>query len=101
MRRSCLNGGMARPLHIAQIVSGRVLNGAVRHCLMLCAALSDRGHRVTLIHRPQLHIAAEVDPRVERIESPLPLSLSGFRDMAERLKAAGVDVTHTHMSDAH
>jgi glycosyltransferase involved in cell wall biosynthesis len=92
---------MARPLHIAQIVSGRVINGAVRHCLMLCSALADRGHRVTLVHRPQLHIDTEVDPRIERIESALPLRLSGFRSMADQLKAAGVDVTHTHMSDAH
>jgi glycosyltransferase involved in cell wall biosynthesis len=92
---------MARPLHFAQIVSGRVINGAVRHCLMLCAGLADRGHRVTLVHRPQLLISAEVDPRVRRIESALPLRLSGFRSLADQLKAGGVDVTHTHMSDAH
>jgi L-malate glycosyltransferase len=92
---------MAAPLHIAQIVSGRVVNGAVRHCLMLSDALAARGHRVTLFHRPQLLISGEVGPGVARVEVPLALSLEAFRDVAARMRALGVDVTHTHMSDAH
>src|SRR5688572_20598552 len=93
---------MAERLHIAQMVSGRVVNGAVRHCLMLCEALTHRGHAVTVLHRPQLQIGAELDAKgIPRLETTFPLSLGGFRATAERLTAMGVDVTHTHMSDAH
>jgi glycosyltransferase involved in cell wall biosynthesis len=92
---------MAR-LHIAQLVSGRVVNGAVRHCLMLCEALTARGHRVTVLHRPQLQVGGELDAAgIARIETTFPLSLAGFRATAERLVELGVDVSHTHMSDAH
>jgi glycosyltransferase involved in cell wall biosynthesis len=90
---------MPRRLHIAQLVSGRGINGAVRHSMMLAGELADRGHRVTLVHRPQLDVI--FDPRFERVITDFPMTLRGFRAFAHELLARGVDVTHSHMSAAH
>jgi glycosyltransferase involved in cell wall biosynthesis len=86
-------------LHIAQLVSGAGINGAVRHGLMVAKDLAARGHRVTLVHRPQLDVALDAD--IERVISDFPMTVAGFRAVAKDLVARGVDVTHSHMSAAH
>ena len=77
-----------------------VLNGAARHCISLSQALAERGHQVLLLHRPELDLPAlpaGVTPMaVSFRRSPGELTL-----LARRLKAAGVQVIHTHMSSAH
>jgi glycosyltransferase involved in cell wall biosynthesis len=92
---------MRNQLHIAQLVSGAGINGAVRHCLMVCEELADQGHRVTLFHRPQLDIGAGLGANIERVATDFPMSLAGVRGIARNMVARGVDVTHSHMSAAH
>jgi glycosyltransferase involved in cell wall biosynthesis len=88
-------------MRITQILSGREMNGAVRHCFMLCDALAERGHEVTLVHRPQLQTGREVSARVCCVAAGFAHDPSGPREMAAIVGAAGAQVMHTHMSDAH
>ena len=85
---------------IAQLVSARVLNGAARHCIALSQALAERGHQVLLLHRPELD-----PPALPAGVTPMAISFrrspGEMTHLARRLKAAGVEVIHTHMSSAH
>jgi L-malate glycosyltransferase len=94
-------GGQA--LRIAQILSGRGVNGAAVHCLTLSQALRRRGHALTLICRPDAWIerrASDSGVAIER--STLARgSIRELRRVAELLRAGGIEVIHTHMSDAH
>lgn len=92
---------MSPRLRIAQIVSGRVLNGAVGHCLMLCNQLSRRGHHVTLVHRAGLDIGDRLDSAVQRTPASLRLTPGAILALGRGLRGGGVDVLHTHMSDGH
>jgi glycosyltransferase involved in cell wall biosynthesis len=92
---------VSQRLRIAQMVSGRVVNGAVRHCLMLCEALAARGHEVILCHRPQLDVGELVGPRVERLPTTFPLNPLAILAFGRELRRRGVQVMHTHTSDAH
>ncbi len=69
----------ARPLRVAEIVSARRINGAARLCL---------------------DTAFPVSPRVECIASPMRARLSDLRRMARAARERGIDVTHSHTTDA-
>jgi glycosyltransferase involved in cell wall biosynthesis len=89
-------------MHIAQIVSGRGLNGAIGHCHDLCKQLDARGHRVSLICRPGSWIAKQLaDSPVEVFESSLKRSPFEIRRVGKWLRDQQVDAIHTHMSSAH
>ena len=85
---------------VAEFVSARVLNGAARHCIALSEALAERGHQVLLLHRSELDL-----PALPAGVTPMAISFrrspGAMTDLARRLKAAGTEVVHTHMSSAH
>ncbi|MFN2169427.1 MAG: glycosyltransferase family 4 protein, partial [Anaerolineae bacterium] len=91
-------------MRILQIVSGRGTNGAVQHCLWLIRELLARGHQVTLLCRPGAWIAVQLtDAGLEAIlESSLERwPPADLRRIAAELKRYGIQVIHSHMSDAH
>jgi glycosyltransferase involved in cell wall biosynthesis len=90
----------ARPLRVAEIISARRINGAAKLCLDTASALAERGHAVTLFHRPELDAAAHVSPRVACIASPMRVSLGDLRRMARAARQRGIEVTHSHTTDA-
>ena len=87
-------------MKVAELVSARVLNGAARHCIAIAEALAERGHEVLLFHRPELDLpplAAGVTP----LATSFRRSPGELKALARKLRAAGVEVIHTHMSSAH
>ncbi len=93
-------------LKVGQIVSGRGVNGAVRHCLALTRELVRRGHQVTLVCRPDSWIAstlaADSTAGVNIVHSDLHRWPSDeLRRVSRLLAERQIDVVHTHMSRAH
>ena len=87
-------------MRIAEIVSGRGVNGAVKHCLALTRALARRGHDVTVVCLPDAWIAREL--AADRVVvSTLDRRPRELRRVARLLEERQVDVVHTHMSRAH
>ena len=90
-------------MRIAEIISGKKVNGAVRHCLLLTRELARRGHEVTLVCRNGSWIARQLasDP-VDIVFSELHRWPSDeVHRMAAVLRRKAIDVVHTHMSRAH
>jgi glycosyltransferase involved in cell wall biosynthesis len=87
-------------MRIAQLVSASVINGAARHCLELSAALAERGHKVLVVHRPQLLVRIG-HAGVTTLESDFARNPRALRRFAEDLALFGADVLHTHVSSAH
>lgn len=85
---------------IVELLSARSVNGAARHCLAVSAALAERGHRVLLVHRPELRPLPEL-PGVERLESSFLRTPGALLALDRRLREFGAEVMHTHMSSAH
>ncbi|MCG8583793.1 MAG: glycosyltransferase family 4 protein [Pirellulales bacterium] len=89
-------------MHIAQIVSGRGVNAAIIHCHDLCKQLVARGHRVSLVCRPESWIAEQLaDENVDILQSTLDRWPSEINRVGRWLREHKVDVIHTHMSSAH
>jgi L-malate glycosyltransferase len=88
-------------MKIAQLTTGREINGAVRHCYDLSNELAARGHEVTLIHRPDAWIASQsYHPNVSLFSSPIKRNVRTLNEVASHLKQIGCDVVHTHLSGA-
>lgn len=90
-------------MNILEIISGAVVNGAVRHCILLTRELAHRGHRMTLVCRPGSYIAEQLrnDP-VELVYSDLHwFPLGELRRVADVVRRRSIDVIHTHMTRAH
>jgi len=90
-------------MNIMEIVSGADVNGAVVHCLLLTRELMRRGHRLTLVCRPNAWIATQLagEP-VDIIESDLHRwPPDELRRLAVIAREHSIDVLHTHMSRAH
>ncbi|MFO0921397.1 MAG: glycosyltransferase family 4 protein [Pirellulales bacterium] len=93
---------MDRPFHVAQLVSGVGINGAIRHCYELTCELALQGCTVTLVHRPDAWIGQQEFPEgVELIESTLKRKWHELKRVAAELRNRKCDVLHTHMSSAH
>jgi glycosyltransferase involved in cell wall biosynthesis len=92
-------------MNIMEIVSGRHVNGAVIHCLLLMEELLGRGHRVILVCLSPSWIEDEVLRRslpVDVVPSNLHRwPLGELRRIAGIIRREQVDVVHTHMSRAH
>ena len=89
-------------MNVVQIVSGRGVNGAIRHCLDLSCELARRGHNVLLAHLPGAWIASGPFPAgVESFEMSFERRLPEFRRVADAFRARRVDVIHSHSSSAH
>ena len=87
-------------MRIAQLISGRTINGAVRHALMLSALLARRGHEVLLLHRPELDLGGLSHPRIETLQTRFRRTRSALSETAAALRAFGAEVVHSHMSSA-
>jgi L-malate glycosyltransferase len=89
-------------MRIMQIVSGRGVNGAITHCLMLARALAARGHEITLVCRPGAWIGEQQLDGIEVFHSTLNRwPLSELRRVAQATRDRQIDVVQTHMSRAH
>jgi glycosyltransferase involved in cell wall biosynthesis len=90
-------------MNIMQVISGRGVNGATHHCLLLTRELIRRGNEVTLLCRPGSWIARQLAPEaLDVIFSDLHRwPVDELRRIAELLDRRGVEVVHTHMSRAH
>ncbi|MBN2473669.1 MAG: glycosyltransferase family 4 protein [Pirellulales bacterium] len=89
-------------MHIMEIVSGRSVNGAVFHCLLLSRELVRRGHRVSLVCYGDSWIARQA------AADGIPIITSDLhrwppdelRRLAGLIHRTDVDVVHTHSSRA-
>ena len=89
-------------MHIAQMISGRGLDGTSRYCQLITRALIDRGHQVTLFHRPEAWIAANVDASaVQRVETTFERSFREVLRVRSIIRALSPDVIQTHYSSAN
>src|SRR5688572_4979933 len=90
------------PLRIAMMVSGPGINGAIVHTLLLTRFLSQRGHRVLLLHRQGAWIAQQSGlNEVERFATTFGRSPRELVRVTRRINRFAADVVHTHMSSAH
>ncbi|MGD0897849.1 MAG: glycosyltransferase family 4 protein [Thermoguttaceae bacterium] len=88
-----------------EIVSGRGVNGAIIHVLLLVEELVRRGHRVTLVCLP----GSWLEQQVRRRSLPVELVLSDLhrwpidelQRIAKIIRQEQMDLVHTHMSRAH
>jgi len=90
-------------MKIMEIVSGRSVNGAIFHCLLLSRELARRGNQVTLVCYPDSWIARQIasDP-VDVIFSDLHRwPTDELRRIATVVREKEIDVVHTHLSRAH
>jgi glycosyltransferase involved in cell wall biosynthesis len=90
-------------MNIMQIVSGTAVNGASVACLEITRGLADRGHRVTLVCRPEAWIADQLGSQnVDIVFSELhrwpPVELRRIGKLARDKQIA---VLQTHMSRAN
>jgi glycosyltransferase involved in cell wall biosynthesis len=90
-------------MNIMEIVSGAVVNGAVRHCILLTRELIRRGHHMTLVCRPGSYIAEQLrDDPVDFVFSDQHcFPPSELRRVAAIAHQRSIDVIHTHMTRAH
>jgi len=90
-------------MHVMEVISGSGINGAIVHCKLLASELTRRGHRVTLVCRPGAWIADQLRNDVDRVieSSVYHLDITGLRSLIRQASNIGVDVIHTHQSDAH
>ena len=94
--------GAPHPLHIAMMVSGPGINGAVIHTLLLTRYLNRRGHKILLLHRPDAWIARQSGlNEVELFETSFGRSPKELIRVTRRINRFGAEVVHTHMSSAH
>jgi hypothetical protein len=74
-------------MNIVQIVSGKGVNGAIRHCLDLTCELAERGHAVLLAHKPGAWIAtAPLPAGVELFETTFERKIPEFRRVAAKFR---------------
>jgi hypothetical protein len=90
-------------MNILEIVSGRRVNGATMHAVLLSRELAVRGHSVTVVCRPGVWIEQE---RRGSAVDVFPSDLHRWpadelRRIAAFVDARAIDVVHTHMSRAH
>lgn len=90
-------------MHVMEITSGTVLCGAAKHCQLLAMELARRGHRVTVVCRPDSWIAQAMrGGPIEVVHSEQTrVPFHELRRVAAIARDSGVDVLHTHMSRAH
>ncbi|MBI1218466.1 MAG: glycosyltransferase [Rhodobacteraceae bacterium] len=99
------DGSGRRPLRLAQINSHSDINGVVTNCVDLYACLAERGHRITLLHRPEAWIARQrFPPGVALVPMEMGRRLPPRVEIArirQLLRARGVDLIHAHGSMAN
>jgi glycosyltransferase involved in cell wall biosynthesis len=94
-------------VHIAEIISGTTVNGAITHCRLLTGELLARGHTVTLVCRGNAWIGEQFANHRNRDRLHIVAStlkrwpLGELRRVAQFCRDQEVDVIHTHMSSAH
>jgi len=89
-------------MRIMEIVSGPTVNGAITNCVEVTRALSEQGHEITLVCRPDSWISHELRDDVDVISSDLHRwPADELRRVGEIARQKKIEVLHTHMSRAH
>lgn len=90
-------------MNILEIISGKEVNGAIVHCMLLSKELVKRGHSVTLLCRYNAKIINLLDDtEIEVIESDMNRwPLKELRHVSEMAHERKIDILHTHMTRAH
>jgi glycosyltransferase involved in cell wall biosynthesis len=89
-------------MRIVQIISGTALDGAARYCFLVTRGLAERGHEVTLAHRPGAWIGqATAGLGIRRVETSMRRSFAELRRFGAILREIRPEVMHTHMSSAN
>jgi glycosyltransferase involved in cell wall biosynthesis len=83
------------------MISGRGLDGTSRYCQLITRALVDRGHRVTLFHRPDAWIAANLDSSVGKVETTFKRSVREILRVRSLIRSLATEVIQTHYSSAN
>jgi len=89
-------------MKILQLVSGRQINGAIMHCLLLSEQLAHRGHDVTVMCLRNSWMWRQLpDSSVKRVACNMkrwPSDLSFARTL---IRKGQFDLMHSHLSRAH
>ncbi len=90
-------------LKILQIISGREVNGALVYCRLLSNMLAQRGHEVTILHRPGSWMQQQSYADGVRLESSTlgRIPPAELRRRANWVRQQRFDLVHTHMTRAH
>ena len=88
-------------MHIGQMISGRGLDGTSRYCQLITRALVERGHQVTLFHRPDAWIAGNLDGAVGKVETTFKRSAREILRVRSIIRSLSADVIQTHYSSAN
>ena len=90
-------------MNIMEVIPGTRVNGAILHCLLLSRELARRGHRVTLVCRPDAWIASQATEQgIEVVPSDLHRwPTDELRRLARFVRQQQIDVIHTHTSRAN
>lgn len=94
-----------KPLRIAGINSHDGINGVTTNCVDLYNVLAERGHQVSIFHRPGAWMSTQA---FHRNCTLIPMHMgkaipprSEVRRVADLMRARGVDIIHTHGSQAN
>lgn len=90
-------------MKILEITSGLDVSGATTHCLLLGRELSERGHEIVFLCRPDSWIAEQAQEEgFDVIESTMHRwPADELRRVSTLIANRGIDLVHTHMSRAH
>jgi glycosyltransferase involved in cell wall biosynthesis len=89
-------------MRVMQIVGGRHLNGAIRHCHEVTCGLVEAGHDVALVHAAGAWVAGENTPgEVVRIPSTFARSRTELARVAAEARRLRIDVINSHTTSAH
>lgn len=90
-------------MKILEITSGLDVSGATTHCLLLARELTDRGHEIVFLCRPDSWISQRAQEEgFEVIESTMHRwPADELRRISSLIADRGIDLVHTHMSRAH
>lgn len=90
-------------MNILQIVSGRVVNGALIYCKLLSRQLRKMGHNVTVLTRGDSWLNESLESEgIPCLTSPLTrFPLGEVNRIRDWCSANQIDLIHTHMSRAH
>ncbi len=94
-------------MRVLEVMSGKDINGAVMHCLLLTRQLAARGNHVMLVCRHNAWIAQQLQSEVASGAVTIVESDMSRWPFAELRRVAGIardlkiDVINTHMTRAH
>ena len=89
-------------MKILQIISGRVINGALVYCKLLASQLQKQGHEVIVLTREDSWLRQELAGSHEILTSDMSrFPLTQIKRIAKLIDEQKIDLIHTHMSRGH